>query len=200
MYKCVQVDCITNVPTLLKTSLTKSQICFILQGGHECLLSRTLGFQRRFYYFFGYICFCLLPTSVWSLTVLLPFWNLNRDKLIKWKNVVVERHESFRKMAHAVCISFSLSDTITYIFVPGLHPLVFMFLQTFDPLIQFYVLKGSVLLLHSLSALSIFVEYHTGFNILETGQKFNLTFTVSEQSVSWNIHKVLPYKTYLQLP
>lgn len=61
------------------------------------------------------ICFCLLPSSVWILTVLLPFWNLSWDKLIKWRNVVVGRHESFGKMAHAVCISFSLSNKITYI-------------------------------------------------------------------------------------
>lgn len=105
------------------------------------------------------IRFCLLPTNVWIFTVLLPFWNLSWDKLIKWRNVVVGKHESFRKTAHAVCISFSLSDKITYIFVPGLHPIIFMFLQTFGPLIQFYVLKGSVFLLHSRSRNAEFTQH-----------------------------------------
>lgn len=52
------------------------------------------------------ISFCLLPTSVWILTLLLPFWNLSWEKLIKWKNVVVGRHESFRKYKQLMLFVF----------------------------------------------------------------------------------------------
>lgn len=51
--------------------------------------------------------------------------------------------------------------------------------------------------LYFIALVSISVEYHTGFNILKTGQKFNLT--VTEQSVSLNVYQVFSI-TYLQSP